>query len=142
MNRFIGTKLVLATAMTRASYNDFRGWKLPEDEDGSDDGYLVEYTDGGKPNVLTHAGYVSWSPKEQFDNAYRERQLVPGLAPHEQRVFDERADLIERTTKLATFFEMPLFAELDEAEQSRLRQQHHAMTAYAAILSERIDAFA
>lgn len=69
--RFIGTKLILAEAMTRAAYNTFRGWTLPADENGADEGYLVEYLDGGKPNVQGRAGYVSWSPKEQFDAAYR-----------------------------------------------------------------------
>ena len=71
MNRFIGTKIIIAEAMTRAAYNLFRGWTLPADENGADDGYLVEYQDGGKPNVPGRAGYVSWSPKEQFDSAYR-----------------------------------------------------------------------
>lgn len=71
MSRYIGTKIILAEAMTRAAYNAFRGWQLPSDENGGDEGYLVEYTDGGKPNVPGRAGYVSWSPKEQFDNAYR-----------------------------------------------------------------------
>lgn len=69
--KFIGTKLVLAGVMNRAAYNAFRGWPLPADENGADEGYLVEYLDGGAPNVPGHAGYVSWSPKEQFDNAYR-----------------------------------------------------------------------
>ena len=68
---YIGTKMVNAEPMTRAEYNAFRGWELPADENGDDEGYLVEYLDGGKPNTTTHAGYVSWSPKEQFDNAYR-----------------------------------------------------------------------
>ena len=68
---YIGTKLINAEPMTRAAYNVFRGWELPVDENGDDEGYLVEYLDGGKPNTTTHAGYVSWSPKEQFDNAYR-----------------------------------------------------------------------
>ena len=68
---YIGTKLIHAEPMTRQAYNDFRGWTLPADEDGTDEGYLVEYLDGGKSNTTTHAGYVSWSPKEQFDNAYR-----------------------------------------------------------------------
>lgn len=68
---FIGTKIVLALAMTRLAYNDYRGWALPADENGADDGYLVEYTDGGAPNHADHAGYISWSPKAQFDNAYR-----------------------------------------------------------------------
>lgn len=71
MTQYLGTKLVVAEPMTRAEYNEFRGWALPENEDGTDEGYLVEYTDGGKPNVEGHVGYVSWSPKEQFDNAYR-----------------------------------------------------------------------
>lgn len=71
MERYIGTKIVTATAMNRADYNVYRGWVLPANEDGADEGYLVEYTDGGKPNDARHAGYISWSPKEQFDNAYR-----------------------------------------------------------------------
>ena len=72
MKRFIGTKLINAKPMTRIEYNVFRGWSLPENEIGADEGYLVEYLDGGKGNTDTYAGYVSWSPKEQFDNAYRE----------------------------------------------------------------------
>lgn len=78
---FIGTKIVSAEAMTRAAYNLFRGWALPADENGDDEGYLVEYQDGGKPNVQGRAGYVSWSPKEQFDKAYRPMSgLTFGLA--------------------------------------------------------------
>lgn len=77
MKTYIGTKLIQATAMTRRAYNDFRGWQLPADEDGTDEGFLVEYLDGGKPNVEGRAGYVSWSPKEQFENAYR---TVDGLS--------------------------------------------------------------
>ncbi len=71
MNQYIGTKLIKAEPMTRQAYNDFRRWTLPADENGADKGYLVEYLDGGKPNTTTHIGYVSWSPAEQFDNAYR-----------------------------------------------------------------------
>lgn len=70
MQVFIGTKQVMAFPMTRLEYNTYRGWELPANEDGSDAGYLVEYTDGGKPNDVRHLGYISWSPKEQFDNAY------------------------------------------------------------------------
>lgn len=71
MRKYYGTKLIAAKPMNRAEYNLFRGWELPGEEDGSDDGYLVEYLDGGKPNVEGYAGYVSWSPKEQFENAYQ-----------------------------------------------------------------------
>jgi len=71
MKRFIGTKLINALPMTRLEYNVFRGWELPADENGEDEGYLVEYLDGGKPNTTQYAGYVSWIPKEQLENAYR-----------------------------------------------------------------------
>jgi len=65
-------KRVKAVAMNRQDYNDYRGWDLPADEDGSDEGYLVEYLDGGEPNHPSHNGYISWSPKAQFDNGYNE----------------------------------------------------------------------
>jgi len=44
--KYIGTKIILAT---------------PESKDG-EEGYKVTYPDG----------YVSWSPKAVFENAYRE----------------------------------------------------------------------
>jgi len=71
MPTFYGTKKITAQAMTRQEYNDYRGWDLPADEDGSDEGYLVEYMDGGQSNHPDHDGYISWSPKAQFDNAYQ-----------------------------------------------------------------------
>lgn len=82
MNCYIGTKMVNATPMSREDYNRLRGWELPSDENGADEGYLVEYTDGGgKPNVRGYEGYVSWSPKAQFERAYRETNGLPfGLA--------------------------------------------------------------
>lgn len=71
MKRYIGTKLINAKPMTRQDYNDFRGWTLPADENGADEGYLVEYVDGGKGNTDHYDGYVSWSPADVFDRAYR-----------------------------------------------------------------------
>jgi hypothetical protein len=71
MKRYIGTKLINAKPMTRKAYNDFRGWTLPADENGADEGYLVEYVDGGKGNTDHYEGYVSWSPADVFDRAYR-----------------------------------------------------------------------
>lgn len=68
---FIGVKVIRAIAMTRQKYNDFRGWTTPSDECGDDPGYLVEYLDGGKPNVKGFDNYVSWSPADVFERAYR-----------------------------------------------------------------------
>lgn len=71
MQNYYGTKQVAAKPMNRLEYNEFRGWELPSNENGADEGYLVEYLDGGKPNVEGFAGYVSWSPKEHFEAAYQ-----------------------------------------------------------------------
>ena len=67
-----GTKRVHACPMTRGEYNAYRGWEVPADENPADDGYLVEYLDGGKSNHPDHAGYISWSPKDVFERAYSE----------------------------------------------------------------------
>lgn len=68
---FYGTKAIYAVPMDRQAYNEYRGWELPADEDGSDKGFLVEYLDGGQSNHPDHAGYVSWSPKDVFERAYQ-----------------------------------------------------------------------
>ena len=81
MQLYLGTKLVNMAPMTRQEYIEFRGWDLPADEDGSDEGYLVEYLDGGGPNTREYAGYVSWSPKDVADRNYRPLDgLTFGLA--------------------------------------------------------------
>jgi hypothetical protein len=70
MKQYIGIKKINAKPMNRLDYNVFRGWELPADEDGTDEGYLVEYINGGKANTDSYGGYVSWSPKDVFENAY------------------------------------------------------------------------
>ena len=62
MKKYIGTKVVEAEPMTRGSYNKYRGWTIPADEDPNDPGYLIRYQDG----------YESWSLKRIFDEAYME----------------------------------------------------------------------
>ena len=57
--------------MTRGEYNTHRGWEAPEGEEQDVDGYLVEYLDGGKANHPEHEGYISWSPADVFEGAYR-----------------------------------------------------------------------
>lgn len=73
LNLFIGFKCIKAVPMTRAEYNDYRGWHLPDDELhlANEQGYLVEYLDGGRSNHEKHEGYISWSPKDVFDHSYK-----------------------------------------------------------------------
>jgi hypothetical protein len=61
MKRYIGTKLIKAKPMSRGDYNEYKGWTIPKDENPKDEGFLVKY----------HDNYISWSPKEIFEEAYR-----------------------------------------------------------------------
>lgn len=80
MKKYNGSTTVLAEPMKRLAYNEFRGWVLPDDEDGTDEGYLVENLAGGvKGNVPGREGYVSWLPKEQFERMYAPAGGVAGI---------------------------------------------------------------
>jgi len=92
MNRYIGTKALNAKPMTRLAYNDLRGWEVPADENPADDGYLVEYSDGGKANHPNFAGYISWSPKDVFERAYRRSDAL---------TFGEALELLKAGKKVA-----------------------------------------
>lgn len=72
MKQYICHKVVNAVPMTRLAYNDLRGWALPADECGGDEGFLVEYLDGGAANHPAYAGYISWSPAAVFLRGYTE----------------------------------------------------------------------
>ena len=71
MQQYIGVKRINAVPMTREEYCELRGWSVPADENPDDRGYLVEYVDGGPANHPGFANYISWSPEDVFDGAYR-----------------------------------------------------------------------
>lgn len=143
---FIGTKVVHATPMTREEYNYFRGWDLPANENGADEGYLVEYADGGAGNVPGVTGYVSWSPKGVFLKAYEPFQYQPGQGAAQEtnptawmdRLKAEASELAKKTQLLATFIESPKFGELGGMAQADLREQHTHMANYLWVLMRRI----
>lgn len=72
LKRYRCHKHVAAKPMTRGEYSTLRGWQLPANEDGADAGYLVEYVDSGNPNHDHFANHISWSPKDVFDQGYKE----------------------------------------------------------------------
>lgn len=61
MGKYIGTKLIEAEPMKLGAYNKFKGWTIPANENSEREGYKVKYSDD----------YISWSPKEVFEEAYR-----------------------------------------------------------------------
>lgn len=71
MKRYIGTKIIHAEPMMKGDYDIHRGYASPEDNISADEGYIVKYPDG----------YISWSPKAVFEEAYREcDNMTFGLA--------------------------------------------------------------
>jgi hypothetical protein len=80
----IGLKNVKVTPMTRLAYNKYRGWELPANEQGNDEGYLIEYEPrpGEASNVEGHEGYVAWMPRKVFNDTYNSMSdnLTFGLA--------------------------------------------------------------
>lgn len=134
MNKFIGTKEILATPMTRGEYNEYRGWTIPDNEDPNEAGYLVEYTDGGKPNDDRHAGYISWSPADVFNRAYAPAETWLDRVKLEKANMQTMLDALEVTLRTES---KPEVIAQDQWDLMH-RQQFH-MRQYVQILEERIN---
>lgn len=143
LKNYVGTKRLTAQPMNRGAYNIYRGWPLPANENAIDEGYLVEYLDGGAPNDYPrHAGYISWSPKDVFERSYRAvAPPVEGLRPHEQRVVDELEKLEHKRAMLEAFLQSPTIATLSAKDHLLLREQLMTMTTYGFVLSKRVASF-
>jgi hypothetical protein len=135
LTAFIGTKSVLATTMTRGEYNEYRGWTIPENEDPTEQGYLVEYVDGGKPNDDRHKGYISWSPRDVFEQSYHQAQTP------QDRVRLEQRDLYDKLDKLENFLDKGQPDFIDDEQWALLKEQQMHMDAYNDVLTKRIAKF-
>lgn len=76
-----GSKFVVAYPMTRLEYNILRNWDMPSNENGNDEGFMIENLTNAKPNTDFAEGYISWSTKEQVSLEFRETGNFPfGMA--------------------------------------------------------------
>ena len=130
MVSYIGTKELLATQMTLGAYNKYRGWELPADEDGTDEGMLVEYVNGGKPNHDNHKGYISWSPIDVFNNAYNKSETW------RDRVIIEYDAL---AVKCADLHKALSENKIPSSEVNILTNQLQSMDIYLSILGNRLN---
>lgn len=131
MQRYIGTKIVKAKPMNRLEYNQLRGWELPADENGSDEGMLVEYMDGGKANHPDFSGYISWSPKDVFERSYHLFREDTWL----ERLETERNELNTKVTLLTKALDEHKVPEL---QRGILTIQLDFMKGYLDILDTRL----
>lgn len=63
------------------------------------------------------------------------------LAPHQQRVVEERQELEAKLEKLRAFIPTDTCMSLPFDERNRLARQLIIMTEYSEVLAERIEAF-
>lgn len=139
---YVGTKVVRAVPMDRQLYNDLRGWIVPQDENPSDEGYLVEYVDGGKTNVEGFTGYISWSPRDVFERAYGVGVVPEPSKPltRAQRLSAEYGVVDGNVQRLTEFVNTnDIFKSLDRIEQDDLIAQHHHMKEYRWFLGRRLN---
>ena len=134
MLNYIGTKAIKATPMNLGDYNKLQGWVIPEGQDPATEGYLVEYQDGGKANHKDFAGYISWSPKDVFERAYKRTETFL------DRMRVEYTELQDKVDKLHEFISKPKPSFVDDDEWERLKIQYGHMNQYQWILGERINA--
>jgi len=73
---YIGTKNILARPMNRLEYNNYRGWELPADEDGSDQGMLIDHSNGTSDDL----DYIKWETLAIFNSVYKANGMTFGLA--------------------------------------------------------------
>lgn len=130
----VGTKTLLAWPAAKDEYCTYRGWTVPSDEHPEEAGYLVEYTDGGKPNHPNHTGYVSWSPADVFERTYK-----PVAETWLARAREELVELDDRLEKLHLFILSDAFSALRPDQRAMLEQQGEHMQAYANTLQARIE---
>lgn len=131
MEKYLGVKLVEAEECSLSKFSVILSSEIDQH------GYKIVYEDG----------YISWSPKEVFEKAYRKikiwNQKVKFDGENQDymtRVVVEAEELQKKIIKLNTFIETN-HDGVNPEELIRLKQQLMAMQYYLTILVERIENF-
>ena len=123
MKQYIGTKIVKAMPMTMAKAQKVLGREI-KPATVEEDGYLVEYKDG----------YMSWSPKSVFEEAYKPAETFL------DRLSIEQHELTEKVDKLRKFLSVEdAQMKVGSFQFVRMTEQLEAMEKYLNILIRRID---
>jgi len=161
MKQYLGIKHVQGKPMTLGEYNLYRGWPIPDNEDPERAGYLVEYPprEGEARNHPDHEGYISWSPKEAFDDSHIDlsdrnasTKVLLNMAPY---LFTTgpaswgvyRSALVGETvcwraaaSIMSDFLHSDEFHTLDSAEKENVRAHLALLTSLQEILEARMKA--
>ena len=108
---------------------------------------MVEYLDGGQANHPDHNGYISWSPKDVFERAYKISRVdmhFKNQPPHVQRMLKEWYELKTKYDAGRGFCDREANSEtrqtnISEEDWTLLRDQLNSMFEYLVILTKRIE---
>mgnify|MGYP001576343036 CR=1 FL=1 len=110
--QYVGTKIVTAWSQAKEGK----------------EGYAVKYADG----------YISWSPKEVFEESYLAIGHTQGLRPWHERLVAEQLQLSDKLQKLSEYLSLK-GDELPVDSFLQLEKQAKIMEDYYNILQERLD---
>jgi hypothetical protein len=116
------------------------------------EGVQLVQGDGEDFALINGQAHAEWMPYQQAQAAKHAEPPKIGedgpllaepktLAPYQQRVVKEKAELDGKLEALCAFIKGERFMSLDVAERQRLLTQSRAMADYSVILGERIAAF-
>lgn len=127
MKKYIGTKQVEAEPMTLGDYVKKTGRNPyvndPKVHDNSEKGYIVKYKDG----------YISWSPADVFEQAYKVSETTI------DRMHIECGEVKERLDKLNAFLSSDNGQKLSTLARGLLSAQASIMSGYISMLEVRED---
>ena len=138
MKTYIGCKRIKAKPMTRGMFWKTTSKIIDPLNNPNDEGYMVEYSDG----------YVSWSPKDVFEEAYQEEEMYPLVSTamlmkskdYKERFIAEYQQLVIRYKALKAMLEKWDKDDLSftpTCPRSTYNIQIKAMTDYIAVLEAR-----
>lgn len=142
MKMYRSKKQVKASPMSRHDYNQYRGADIYKTEDLIVAGYLVEQIDcvnQNHQNHPDHTGFISWSPKEQFDNGYAE--VVNTEVSSHQRLIDEHRELKIKLKRLHDFISTGKPSFITHEHYDLMMRQEGIMSDYIDVLYSRIKTF-
>lgn len=132
MKQYTGTKTIKAKPMTRLEYNNYRGWNLLDNQNGDDEGYLVEYIESPNSNHPNHKFFISWLLADVFDKTYKPSET------YLDRLYIERDELQDKIIKLENFINSIKFEDLSLEKRVEIRCQKNCMKLYLDCLQNRI----
>lgn len=124
MAKFIGHISVIATAMSREEYNQYRGWALPANENGLDKGFLVNYE---------ATGHQAWMKDTDFNKLFNPADTFLDRLEDEKAELDKKLEGLNKTLDVVA---KPSF--ISDQQWIYMTRQQYTMRQYSQILAHRM----